>query len=207
MPVKSFRSPATFKVRVVAALALSLTGCAAPPTHGPVKGGPVPALTEVVAQVCFPAGLHRNSIGVEVVTAISVTGGAEGITGRTSAAQPVFEFVTMHPSELRAILVRYVKLDGSFTDHFVFEPPRYIEYDSWTAWQPPSAVAVNGNWGVATGMVNGVKPATKPVPPAAPVVRYRLMMYQQRRAEQQMRRDNGLDANLPRCDVGGGTLN
>jgi len=195
---------AALAVLLTGSLAASLAGCAAPATRGPMTGGPVPASVYVIAQVCFPAGLDRQSIGVETVRLDSVGGGAEGLTGRTSAAQPVFEFFTAHPSELRAVLVRYVKSDGALTDHFVFEPPSRVEYDRWTAWQPTSAVAVNGNWGVSTGMVNGVKPALKPVPPAAPLVRYRLMPFEQYLADVRRRRDNGLDADLPRCEPASG---
>lgn len=206
------RSPTAFTACGVAALAVlltgslaaSLAGCAAPATRGPMTSGPVPASVLVIAQVCFPAGLDRQLISVETVQVASTGGGGEPLTGRTSAAQPVFQFFTAHPSELRAVLVRYMKPDGALTDHFVFEPPSRVEYDGWTAWQPASAVAVNGNWSVGTGMVNGVKPALKPVPPAAPLVRYRLMPFEQYLADVRRRRDSGLDVDLPRCEAGGG---
>ncbi len=177
----------------------ALTGCAAPLPHGPVAGGAVPETTFVIAQVCLRAEFDRSSIGVQTVKPGSVSGGAQRLTGRTSADQPVFEFSTAHPRELRTVLVALPQPGRYTTEHFVFDPPAHIEFDRWSDWLQASAVAVNGNWGVGTGMVNGVKPAVKPLPPASPMVRYRLMSFQQYLDGIGERKKNGLDANLTPC--------
>ncbi|MDR7267833.1 hypothetical protein J2X20_000462 [Pelomonas saccharophila] len=179
----------------------TLAGCATTTSHGPITRGPVPQGVYVIAQVCFPAGLDRTSIGVETVTPDSTGGGVEALTGRTSTGQPVFEFHTAHPTQLRAVLVRELKQDGTLIANFVYQPPSRIEYDSWSVWQQASNVSDRRDFGIA--MVNGAVQSLKAVPATAPMARYRLMPFQQYLSEEARRRKDGLDAALPRCDAGG----
>ncbi len=193
-------------ISAVACTVLALAGCAQPVTHGPIQGDAVPAAVRVIAQLCVPIGVDRNFISVQTVTAYSVGGGGQKLTGRTSSSQAVFEFFTAHPNELRAILVRFPNSDGSWTDHFVYRPPNHIEFDSWSVWEQATAIAKDGNWGVGTGMVNGERPAVRAVPAGSPVMRYRLMPFEHYLEGVGRRRDNGLDMNISRCEADGGRL-
>lgn len=200
-------------MRLLATLAIctvvALTGCARPSMRTPLEGVAAPESVKVIAQVCFPEGIgreFREFIGVTTVTPRSAASGTRNLTGRTSAAQPVFEFYTAHPKDLGAVLVGLIKTDRTHSDELLFYPPKHIDYDSWSVWHQASAVAMENGWSVASGMVNGVKPKLMAVPPGSPVVRYRLMTFDRYLADAARRRESGLDANLPRCDASGAGL-
>lgn len=205
-PMRSRRVPASRALSGMAGLTTLLTGivstlagCATTTSHGPTKRDPVPEGVYVIAQVCFPAGIDRTSIGVDTVTPDSTGGGVEALTGRTRTGQPVFEFYTDHPTRLRAVLVRELKHDGTLIANFVFQPPTRIEYDSWSAWQQASNVSDRRDFGIA--MVNGAVQPLGAVPATASMARYRLMPFKQHLSDRARRRQNGLDADLPRCDA------
>lgn len=195
--------PATLALGVVVALA----GCAHPSGRRSMNASPVSEEVQVIAQVCVPGGLShefRQHIGVSVVTPYSVLSEGQKATGHTSTEQPVFEFYTAKPKELRAILVWLMKVDGIRSDPFLFDPPKRVDSDSWSSWSDASAVAMENNgWGVGTGMVNGVKPKRMPVPSGSPVIRYRLMTFKRYLELATQRRESALDTDLPRCDAPG----
>jgi hypothetical protein len=201
VPTSRALSGAAGLITLLTGIVSTLAGCATTTPHRPITRAPVPEGVFVIAQACFPAGLDRTSIGVETVTPDSTGGGGEALTGRTSTGQPVFEFHTAHPTQLRAVLVRELKPDGTLIANFVFQPPTRVEYDSWSAWQQASNVSDRED--VSIAMVNGAVQSLKAVPATAPMARYRLMPFQQHLADRARRRQNGLDVALPRCDAAG----
>jgi hypothetical protein len=164
---------------------IATSGAAAP------KGEP----SILIIQVCLRSDFARKSIGVQTVKHASTGTGGQSVTGTTESGQPVFETFTAPVPELQALLVTLQN-----PNHYYFQPPTNAATGSWTEWQAPSATAKDGNWGVAIGMVNGIRPILQPVVEAsAPMMRYRLMTFSAYLDGVRRRANFGQDANIPSC--------
>lgn len=185
-----------FKLTLGLVIGVLLVGCSAGIRQAGTRAGPNEnELPLLIVQVCLRTDFTRKTIGFQTVKRASVGGGGLSVIGTTQAGQPVFENFTAPLSELQAVLVRLE--DRS---HFYFKPPTDATLVAWSVWRIPTALARDGNWGVGTGMVNGIRPELGPVVDSnAPMMRYRLMSFTDYLKGVRRRADLGSEKDLPPC--------